>query len=60
MLPHHQGAIDMVHELMSNPGAGEDPEISEFLAAIIADQSAEILRMQVMLGGVRNQTETGQ
>lgn len=60
MIHHHQGAIDMVHDLMSNPGAGEDPEISEFLAAIIADQSAEILRMQVMLGGVRSQTETGQ
>ncbi len=49
MIHHHQGAIDMVNDLMTNPGAGEDPEISEFLAAIIADQSAEILRMQSML-----------
>ncbi len=49
MIHHHQGAIDMVNGLMSEPGNGEDPELSEFLAAVVADQSAEINRMQFML-----------
>ncbi|WP_412545170.1 DUF305 domain-containing protein [Maricaulis sp. MIT060901] len=49
MILHHQGAIDMVNELLSQPGAGEDPELSEFLSAVVADQSTEILRMQNML-----------
>ena len=49
MILHHQGAIDMVNALLSEPGAGEDPELSEFLSAVVADQSTEILRMQNML-----------
>ena len=48
MILHHQGAIDMVNALLSEPGAGEDPELSEFLSAVVADQSTEILRMQNM------------
>ena len=49
MIEHHQGAIGMVEALLAEPGGGEDPEISEFLNAIIADQSTEILRMRTML-----------
>ncbi len=52
MIHHHQGAIDMVNALLTNPNAGEDPALSEFLSAIIADQSAEILRMQNMLAAL--------
>ena len=42
----------MVRELMKAPGNGEDPELSEFLSAVSADQSGEILRMQSMLGAL--------
>jgi uncharacterized protein (DUF305 family) len=49
MIDHHQGAIDMVYSLLAEDGAGEDPEISEFLSAIIADQTTEIMRMRAML-----------
>lgn len=49
MIAHHQGALDMVEALLREPGAGEDPEISEFLDAIIADQTTEITRMRIML-----------
>ena len=49
MIHHHQGAINMVDELLGVPGAGEDPELSEFLSAVVADQSTEILRMRNML-----------
>ncbi len=52
MIQHHQGAIDMVNALLVEPGAGEDPEISDFLGGIFADQSAEILRMKSMLAAL--------
>jgi len=49
MIVHHQGAIDMVDGLLSVPGAGEDPQLSEFLSHVVSDQTAEILRMRNML-----------
>ena len=49
MILHHQGAIDMVDALLADPAAGQDPRLSEFLSHVIADQSAEILRMGSML-----------
>ncbi len=49
VIQHHQGALDMVDGLLANPGAGEDPMLSEFTASVVADQSAEILRMQSLL-----------
>ena len=52
MIHHHQGAIDMVEALRAEPGAGEDPELSQFLSDIVADQSAEIARMRALLAGL--------
>lgn len=49
MIQHHQGALDMVDALMATPGAGEEPMLSDFLTSVVADQSAEILRMQSLL-----------
>lgn len=49
MIQHHQGAIDMVAALMGQPGAAQDPMLSEFTNSVVADQSAEILRMQSLL-----------
>lgn len=49
MIEHHKGAIDMVEGLAATQRGGEDPEISEFMASIIADQTSEILRMKQML-----------
>lgn len=49
MIHHHQGALDMVDGLLAEPGNGEDPQLSEFLTHVVADQSAEILRMQSAL-----------
>lgn len=49
MIIHHQGALDMVDALFTEPGAGEDLQLSEFLGHVVADQSAEILRMQNLL-----------
>lgn len=52
MIQHHQGAISMVDDLMAAPGSAEDPLLSDFAASVIADQSAEILRMQSLLSAL--------
>ncbi|MFN3930616.1 MAG: DUF305 domain-containing protein [Brevundimonas sp.] len=49
MIQHHQGAIDMVDDLLATPDAAEDPTLSDFASAVVAEQSAEILRMQNLL-----------
>lgn len=49
MILHHQGALDMVEELLSVAGAAQDPMLSDFTTSVVADQSAEILRMQSLL-----------
>lgn len=49
MIQHHQGALDMVDSLNADPDAAEDPVLSDFATSVVADQSAEILRMQTIL-----------
>jgi uncharacterized protein (DUF305 family) len=49
MIQHHQGALDMVDGLLANAGAAQDTLLSDFTASVVADQSAEILRMQSIL-----------
>ncbi|MCS6625495.1 DUF305 domain-containing protein [Roseibacterium beibuensis] len=49
MIRHHQGALDMVETLLSDPDTAEDPMLSDFASSVTADQSAEILRMQSIL-----------
>lgn len=46
MIQHHQGALDMVRALMETPDAAQDTMLSDFTAAVVADQQAEILRMR--------------
>lgn len=52
MVQHHKGALDMVSGLLEQPGAAEDPMLSDFTTSVVADQSAEILRMQNILSGL--------
>jgi uncharacterized protein (DUF305 family) len=49
MIAHHQGALSMVEELMTHPGAAQESEIFGFVSDVEADQSAEIARMSGML-----------
>lgn len=49
MIQHHQGALDMVDSLMAQPDSAEDPMLSGFAASVVADQHADILRMQSLL-----------
>lgn len=49
MIKHHQGAIDMVEELLKSYGAAQDETVFRFSSDVFADQSTEIDRMQKML-----------
>lgn len=59
MIQHHQGALDMVDALLTDPAAGEDPTLSDFTTSVTADQSAEILRMQSVLSGLQIHSSEG-
>jgi uncharacterized protein (DUF305 family) len=39
----------MVEELLTNPGAAQESEMSAFTSDVVADQRAEIVRMSAML-----------
>lgn len=52
MIQHHQGALDMVTDLQAHPDSAEDTVLGDFIIGVIADQSAEILRMQMLLSSL--------
>lgn len=49
MIQHHRGAISMVDELMGAKGAANDDDVFKFVSDVVADQSTEIDRMELML-----------
>ena len=49
MIQHHRGAINMVDVLMSAKGAANDDDVFKFVSDVVADQSTEIDRMELML-----------
>src|SRR3989304_5063640 len=49
MIKHHQGALVMVEDLLSQPGAAQESEIFAFTSDVNAGQSMEIDRMGAML-----------
>jgi uncharacterized protein (DUF305 family) len=49
MIQHHEGAIAMVRELFSSPGAGQDESVFAFANDVEIDQETEIARMKQML-----------
>jgi uncharacterized protein (DUF305 family) len=51
MIQHHEGAITMVDKLFKSAAGGQDDDIFKFATAVHADQTAEIDRMKLMLGG---------
>ena len=51
MIEHHEGAVEMVDELLEQPGSAQDSVLYNFTTDINADQTAEIDRMNAMLAG---------
>lgn len=52
MIFHHEGAIAMVEELFSTPGAAREDQILTFASHVDADQRSEIARMSRMLNAI--------
>jgi len=48
MIPHHEGALTMVDELLAHEGAGQEPALFQLISDIDADQRAEIARMRAL------------
>jgi uncharacterized protein (DUF305 family) len=49
MIQHHRGAVTMVKELFSTPGAAQDHTVFKFANDVNVDQTTEIARMERML-----------
>lgn len=49
MIPHHEGAVKMVEDLLDQPGSAYDPVLFEFTSEITNGQTAEIERMNALL-----------
>jgi uncharacterized protein (DUF305 family) len=54
MIRHHDGALTMVDKLFATPGAGQESEVFSFASDVVADQKAEIDRMEIMLEDLKN------
>ncbi|MEM7667197.1 MAG: DUF305 domain-containing protein [Pseudomonadota bacterium] len=52
MIAHHEGAIDMVDDLLEQPGSAADPILFRFVGDIENDQKNEIDRMDALLAGL--------
>lgn len=49
MIRHHEGAVDMVEDLLDKPGSAYDPVLYEFVGDIKNDQAVEIDQMNGLL-----------
>ncbi|MCP9222905.1 DUF305 domain-containing protein [Erythrobacter sp. LQ02-29] len=52
MIAHHEGAIDMVDDLLDQPGSAYDPVLFEFTNDVTNEQQSEIDRMSTILAGL--------
>lgn len=57
MIKHHVGALKMVDELFSTPGAAQESEVFAFASDVDADQRMEIDRMGAMLAAIKERQE---
>ena len=49
MIAHHKGAVEMVENLLDQPGSAYDPVLFEFVGDVKNDQRVEIERMHALL-----------
>ena len=49
MIQHHEGALQMVKDLLATPGSAQDVDVSVFANDVVSVQTAEIGAMQRML-----------
>jgi uncharacterized protein (DUF305 family) len=54
MIQHHNGAVEMVHDLFASDGAAQDEFVFKLASDIQVDQTTEVARMQQMLDTIPN------
>ncbi|MGB0514253.1 MAG: DUF305 domain-containing protein, partial [Wenzhouxiangellaceae bacterium] len=59
MIRHHEGAIEMVDELLELDGTASDPMLFEFTTDVTTDQIAEIVRMNGLLAKLSSDPRAG-
>ncbi len=59
MIAHHDGAVDMVEELLREDGTAADPVLYQFVNDIDKEQTTEIERMDKLLAGLSGDPRTG-
>ena len=59
MIKHHEGALEMVKDLLEQPGAAYDPVMFEFTNDVNTDQKAEIERMNALLASLSDDPRAG-
>jgi uncharacterized protein (DUF305 family) len=59
MIPHHEGAVRMVEDLLDQDGSAYDPVLYDFINDVVNDQNAEITRMNGLLAGLSNDPRVG-
>ncbi|MEL7487557.1 MAG: DUF305 domain-containing protein, partial [Pseudomonadota bacterium] len=59
MIRHHEGAVEMVENLLDQPGSAYDPVLFDFVNDITNDQTSEIERMNAMLGALSSDPRAG-
>ena len=59
MIAHHEGAVDMVDELLEQPGSVYDPVLFDFTTDVTNDQNTEIERMNAVLVSLSTDPRAG-
>ncbi len=59
MIAHHEGAVEMVEELLKQPGSAYDPVLYEFTTDVTNDQNSEIERMNGLLVSLSDDPRAG-
>jgi uncharacterized protein (DUF305 family) len=59
MIPHHEGAVRMVDDLLAQSGSAYDPILYDFVNDVVIDQNAEITRMDGLLAGLSSDPRVG-
>ncbi|MEQ8405465.1 MAG: DUF305 domain-containing protein [Oceanicaulis sp.] len=59
MIAHHEGAVEMVDDLLSERGSAYDPVLFDFVNDVRSEQRAEIRRMDAALADIAADPRTG-
>lgn len=59
MIKHHEGAVDMVEDLLDQPGSAADPVLYRFVGDVDNEQTSEIEKMDVILAGLSEDPRAG-